>query len=445
MVGHMIDVLLIVVNWHHNTFCNATNCKVSINQENADATSSLAKWCGIVGQFNSFYVNNPFTNQEMQHTKPLRHRGSHKFSVTATVLRTQERAHSASLLSGPLTCKCPPAIRHQQRAVRGKKNPLNWNVNSNFWHARDIWESRAASQEKCKKEESEESTVNVKGGWWVRGREREMEGVIEGAEKNVKTVWWRRGRRGSNSSQKVSCQRRSRAGTSKGEEWVGAKGGERWRKDGRAPVLLWESLPILLLLFLLQWWTGWNTTRATSCNDLMNELLQTAPLPPPPKPPSHTPPFALSPSPITTSHTRKPAVSAFTLKHIYIQRSVWYSQTCKRCCDKTVGLICHHLYILNAFFDTESHSNQTVFAFAWFDSSCDSAAITLCTVLSKVINSGFSNQWLWLCLVWQINVGLWCCFYFIWHVPLCPLLYFSPQTLSKKIICLNITVSHLHI
>lgn len=46
------------------------------------------------------------------------------------------------------------------------------------------------------------------------------------------------------------------------------KGGVR--KDDGAQALLWESSPVLLL----HWWTGWNTTGATSRNDLMNELLQ---------------------------------------------------------------------------------------------------------------------------------------------------------------------------
>lgn len=94
-------------------------------------------------------LTNPFPNATIEHTKRLRH----SRSFTAAMLRTLERAHSVSLLSGPLTCKCPPAIRHQQRAARERqeKKTLNWNVNSNFWHAGDIWESRAASQEKCKK------------------------------------------------------------------------------------------------------------------------------------------------------------------------------------------------------------------------------------------------------------------------------------------------------
>ena len=103
---------------------------------------------------------------------------------------------------------------------------------------------------------------------------------------------------------------------------------------------------------------------------------------------------------------------------------------------QTVGLIFYVFCIyLNEFIDIESHSNQTVFAFLWFDSSWYSAAITLCTVLSKVINSGFSNQWLWLGLVCQINVMLWRCFYFIWHVfcvPLCLLLHYFPLTQSKE-------------
>lgn len=47
-----------------------------------------------------------------------------------------------------------------------------------------------------------------------------------------------------------------------------------------------------------------------------------------------------------------------------------------------------------------------LFAFVRFDSSCDFAAVALCTVLGQVINSGFSNQWLWLCLVCQIDVML---------------------------------------
>lgn len=44
-------------------------------------------------------------------------------SVLQPLSSEREQAHSASFfLSGPLTCKCPPAIRHQQRAV-GEKNP----------------------------------------------------------------------------------------------------------------------------------------------------------------------------------------------------------------------------------------------------------------------------------------------------------------------------------
>lgn len=117
----------------------------------------------------------------------------------------------------------------------------------------------------------------------------------------------------------------------------GGRGG-RWRKDGRAPVVLWESLPILLLL---HWWTGWNTTGATFCNDLMNELLQLTPSPPPQyhlhtsSPPSNTNLFS---SPVATSQTRKPSVSAFVLKHIYIQHSMkcWTYNSAQRYSDVMV-------------------------------------------------------------------------------------------------------------
>lgn len=124
--------------------------------------------------------------------------------------------------------------------------------------------------------------------------------------------------------------------------------------------------------------------------------------------------LSLSLSPIIISH-QDAAVSAFTLKHIYIQPSVWSAAPV----ILSPGLIQYYrsdtmsklmewdfiifICILDRI-DTESNSKQTVFTLVWFDSSGDSAAITLCTVLSKVINTGFSNQLLWLCLVCQINV-----------------------------------------
>lgn len=164
-------------------------------------------------------------------------------------------------------------------------------------------------------------------------------------------------------------------------------------------------------------------------------------------PPSHHLPlshFGLSLSPFTTSRIRKPSVSAFTLKGIYMQQSVWSVAPVILCSNAPILFtsdavikplvwlyylyIYIYLYIVNICIGIECHSNQTMFAFVWFDSSCDSAAIALCTV----INSGFSNQWLWLCVVCQINVTLWCCFYFIYHVPLCPLLYFPPQTKQRE-------------
>lgn len=77
--------------------------------------------CDIRGQSNYLYINSPFPNATIEHTKHLRHSRSREFSFTATVLRTLERAHSVSLFSGPLTCKCPPAIRHQQRAARERQ------------------------------------------------------------------------------------------------------------------------------------------------------------------------------------------------------------------------------------------------------------------------------------------------------------------------------------
>lgn len=190
--------------------------------------------------------------------KLLRHQKSSRFC--AAVL--EEASRSASLLSGPLTCKCPPAIRHQQR-----KKPPNWNVNSNFWHARDIWESRAASREKCKNQRVREVRsvcvcVKAMENW------KRMGDVIEGQIK-WKSVWWRRRRRGSNGSQKVSCQMGGRVRSS--------DGGGRKKDGGRTAAR--RSSSGILLLFLRRWWTGWNTAGATSRNDLMNELLR--PKPPP--------------------------------------------------------------------------------------------------------------------------------------------------------------------
>lgn len=123
------------------SFCN--KFEVSIRQENSE---------NIVGL--CLYYRSVFTLQRCS---------VESFAITTAATNSvlqllcwgcRRRAHSASPLSAPLTCKCPPAIRHQQRAARGGregKRTTNWNVNSNFWHARDIWESRAASREGCKK------------------------------------------------------------------------------------------------------------------------------------------------------------------------------------------------------------------------------------------------------------------------------------------------------
>lgn len=78
-------------------------------------------------------------------------------------------------LSVPLTCKCPPAIRHQPRA-EWRKTQLNWNVNSHIWHAKDIRESRAASREESTEKE--------------RWKHRDREGG--GREREI----WRKGERG---------------------------------------------------------------------------------------------------------------------------------------------------------------------------------------------------------------------------------------------------------
>lgn len=58
------------------------------------------------------------------------------------------------------------------------------------------------------------------------------------------------------------------------------------------------------------------------------------------------------------------------------------------------------------FTATECRPDQSsVFALVRFDSAGNSAATTLRPEPSKVINTGFSNQWLWLSLVFQINLS----------------------------------------
>lgn len=63
-----------------------THLNMGVDRQNA----RYSQCCDIRGQSNYLFINNPFPNATIEHTKHLRHNRSHEFSFTAAVLGTLE-------------------------------------------------------------------------------------------------------------------------------------------------------------------------------------------------------------------------------------------------------------------------------------------------------------------------------------------------------------------